>query len=229
MSRLPNVVIAAAALGLAASPAAAQATRTWVSGVGDDVNPCSRTAPCKTFAGAISKTAANGQISVLDPGGFGAVTVTKSISLVAEGGEGGMLAAMTNGVIVNAPGAVVYIRGLVMEGAGNGLNGVKVLDAAAVHIEDTVIRGFRAPNQGAAVRVTGPAKVNVTITGSTLVDNLVAVASDAPNAQVWIGGSTVTGNRTAVEASAGKVFSYGDNAIHANGADGTGFTKTPLR
>src|SRR5438477_3797204 len=47
----------------------AQATRTWVSGVGDDVNPCSRTAPCKTFAGAISKTAGGGEIDVLDPGG----------------------------------------------------------------------------------------------------------------------------------------------------------------
>jgi hypothetical protein len=60
-------------------PANAQATRTWVSGVGDDANPCSRTAPCKTFAGAISKTAAGGEINVLDPGGFGAVTITKSI------------------------------------------------------------------------------------------------------------------------------------------------------
>jgi hypothetical protein len=67
--------------------AQAQATRTWVSGVGDDANPCSRTAPCKTFAGALSKTAAGGEISVLDPGGFGAVTITKSISIVADGAE----------------------------------------------------------------------------------------------------------------------------------------------
>lgn len=63
---------------LAAAPAQAQASRTWVSGVGDDANPCSRTAPCKTFAGTISKTAAKGEINVMDPGGYGAVTITKS-------------------------------------------------------------------------------------------------------------------------------------------------------
>src|SRR5678809_384987 len=85
-----------------ASAAHAQATRTWVSGVGDDANPCSRTAPCKTFAGAISKTAAKGVISVLDPGGFGAVTITKSITLNGDGTLAGILSAGTNGIIVNA-------------------------------------------------------------------------------------------------------------------------------
>src|SRR3954449_10335073 len=80
---------------LAAAPASAQATRTWVSGVGDDVNPCSRTAPCKTFAGAISKTAINGEINCLDPGGYGAVTITKSITIKCEGVIGGILAAGT--------------------------------------------------------------------------------------------------------------------------------------
>src|SRR5688572_20560126 len=82
----------------------AQATRTWVSGVGDDANPCSRTAPCKTFAGAISKTATGGQINTLDPGGFGGVTITKAITIAAEGtGEAGVLVSGTNGIIVNAP------------------------------------------------------------------------------------------------------------------------------
>ncbi len=60
------------AILLQAAPVHAQAFRTWVSGVGDDANPCSRTAPCKTFAGAISKTALNGEINCLDPAGFGA-------------------------------------------------------------------------------------------------------------------------------------------------------------
>src|SRR5258707_6836267 len=72
----------------ASSMALAQATRTWVSGVGDDANPCSRTAPCKTFAGAISKTARDGEISVLDPGGYGAVTITKSIYINGTHGSG---------------------------------------------------------------------------------------------------------------------------------------------
>lgn len=86
--KLSALLVLGFALIAQAGGAQAQATRTWVSGVGDDVNPCSRTAPCKTFAGAISKTAAGGEISVLDPGGFGSVTITKSISIVAEGVEG---------------------------------------------------------------------------------------------------------------------------------------------
>src|SRR6201997_2309157 len=78
---------AVAVLGLGALPASAQATRTWISGVGDNVNPCSRTAPCKTWAGAISKTAAGGEIDALDPGGFGALTITKPITLDGGGGQ----------------------------------------------------------------------------------------------------------------------------------------------
>src|SRR4030088_2141980 len=87
-----------------ASLAQAQATRTWVSGVGDDANPCSRTAPCKTFAGAISKTAVNGEIDCLDPGGFGAVTITKSITIDCDSGPGGILSSGANAVVVNASG-----------------------------------------------------------------------------------------------------------------------------
>src|SRR5216683_7049715 len=88
---------------LVASPASAQATRTWVSGVGDDANPCSRTAPCKTFAGAISKTAAAGEIDVLDPGGFGALTITKSITIDGGGGQvASVLVAGTNGIVIQA-------------------------------------------------------------------------------------------------------------------------------
>src|SRR6202163_404687 len=85
---------------LQTAPAQAQATRTWVSGVGDDVNPCSRTAPCKTFAGAISKTAAQGEINCLDPGGFGTVTITKSITLDCDSGAGGILASGTFGITI---------------------------------------------------------------------------------------------------------------------------------
>src|SRR5687768_12498119 len=81
------------------APASAQATRTWVSGVGDDANPCSRTAPCKTFAGAISKTAAGGEINCLDPGGFGGVTITKSISIICDHTEGGVLVSGTNAIV----------------------------------------------------------------------------------------------------------------------------------
>src|SRR5881396_3208201 len=97
-----------------ASMAQAQATRTWVSGVGDDVNPCSRTAPCKTFAGAISKTAVNGEINCLDPAGYGTVTITKSITIDGGGSFGSILASGGgNGIIVNATATdVVNIRNL---------------------------------------------------------------------------------------------------------------------
>src|ERR1700724_3262996 len=80
------------------TPAQAQALRTWVSGVGDDANPCSRTAPCKTFAGAISKTALNGEIDCLDPGGFGAVTITKSITIDCHATFGSILNSGTNAI-----------------------------------------------------------------------------------------------------------------------------------
>jgi len=124
------------------SIANAQATRTWVSGVGDDANPCSRTAPCKTFAGAISKTAAGGEISVLDPGGFGAITITKAITLNGDGTLAGILNAGVNGIIVNA-GAndVVYIRNISINGAGTGLNGIRWIAGKALHVENCNIYG----------------------------------------------------------------------------------------
>lgn len=130
------------------SSAQAQATRTWVSGVGDDMNPCSRTAPCKTFAGAISKTATNGEIDCIDPGGFGAVTLTKSITIDGGGTFGSILAAFTNGVIVNdgasaTPNtAVVTLRNLSINGATSGLNGVRFIAGKSLNIEGCQIFGF---------------------------------------------------------------------------------------
>jgi hypothetical protein len=136
--------IGLAAVLLPALPASAQATRTWVSGVGDDVNPCSRTAPCKTFAGAISKTATAGEINVLDPGAFGAVTITKSITISAEDVQAGVLATLgSNGIVINAPAtAVVVLRGLDIEGAGSGANGIRFLAGGALHVENSTINGF---------------------------------------------------------------------------------------
>jgi len=125
-----------------ASIAQAQATRTWVSGVGDDANPCSRTAPCKTFAGAISKTATDGEINCLDPAGYGAVTITKSITIDCEDTQGSILASLVNGVIVNGSGARVRLRGISINGAGNGINCVRVLTAASLVLDEVVCAGF---------------------------------------------------------------------------------------
>src|SRR6266850_154456 len=102
---------------LASAPASAQATRTWVSGVGDDVNPCSRTAPCKTFAGAISKTALGGEINCLDPGGFGGVTIIKAMTLNCGYTLGSILVAGGPGITVNAGvNDRVSIRGIHLQG-----------------------------------------------------------------------------------------------------------------
>src|SRR2546423_2744153 len=96
----PLLFVAALALPTAAF---GQATRTWVSGTGDDANPCSRTAPCKTFAGAISKTAAGGEIDALDPGGFGAGTITKGMTIDGGGGQvASLLVSGTHGIVVQA-------------------------------------------------------------------------------------------------------------------------------
>src|SRR3954467_6976195 len=122
------------------SPARAQATRTWVSGVGDDANPCSRTAPCKTFAGAISKTAASGEINCLDPAGYGAVTITKSISIICYHTLGGILSAGTTGVIINALSSDrVILKGLDINGVNTGVSGIRVLSVGALTVEDTTI------------------------------------------------------------------------------------------
>ena len=135
-------VIALVALVVPAT-AFGQATRTWVSGVGDDANPCSRTAPCKTFAGAISKTAAGGQINALDPGGYGGVTITKSITISGRGTFASALVSGTNAIVVNAAATdKVTLRHLDIFGLGTGLNGVRILQAKSVRIENSEISGF---------------------------------------------------------------------------------------
>lgn len=154
-----------------AMPAEAQATRTWVSGVGDDANPCSRTAPCKTFAGAIAKTAANGEINCLDPGGFGAVTITKSISIVCDYTEGGILAASVNGVIINAGvNDIITLKGLDIEGIGTGIDGIRFLAGRALHVHKVQIRSMRAAN-GNGINFAPSGNSELFVADSYITDN----------------------------------------------------------
>jgi hypothetical protein len=130
-----------------ATVAQAQATRTWVSGVGDDVNPCSRTAPCKTFAGAISKTAVGGEISVLDPGGYGAVTITKSLTISGDGTLASILSSSTaQAIAVNIttglPTDKVIIRNISINGAGTGIKGVRIFAGKEVILDNVTISGM---------------------------------------------------------------------------------------
>jgi hypothetical protein len=166
-------VLTAFVLSLACgSLAHAQATRTWVSGVGDDANPCSRTAPCKTFAGAISKTAASGEINVLDPGGFGAVTITKSITISSEGFEAGVLVSGTNGIVISAAATDnVVLRGLDIEGLGTGLDGIKVLgNLGALHVENCTVNNFKGSN-GSGIEVAPTAGTTKVFIKDTIVRN----------------------------------------------------------
>lgn len=212
----------------------AQATRTWVSGVGADENPCSRTAPCKTFAGAISKTATNGEINCLDPAGYGAITITKSITIDCEDTQGSILASLVNGVIINMAAAdtkkAVRLRGISINGAGTGLVGVKVLGSlSSLVLQEVVIDGFTS--HGVSVEITSGAleavidhttirnnaghainsfpvgsTADITVTMSTLVNNAQNGLNLADNNAVAISDSVVSGNATGILASNAQVF-----------------------
>jgi len=203
----------------------AQATRTWVSGVGDDANPCSRTAPCKTFAGAISKTADKGEISVLDPGGFGAVTITKNITINGEGTLAGILNASVNGIIVNAGTSTVYLHNLSIAGAGTGLDGIKVFAAGAVIVEDCWIYG----DSGHGIEVTATAATKLKINNTTIEN----VAGDCLHLNTTAGQViTVVSNSRLQDCASGinalsnvratvfnSVLSHGTTGVQTTGSD----------
>lgn len=195
---------------LASGSAFAQATRTWVSGVGDDVNPCSRTAPCKTWAGAISKTAPGGIINCIDPGGFGAVTVTKSITISCKHVEGSALASSTTGVIINGAGIDVVLRGLDIDGSPPtlpGVNGIRFLQGASLIVEDCVIRDFTgaAPN-GNGILVNNTSLIaEIHIVNSNITGNGSAGIQVAPTgsggARVVITNTVFSNNTVGVRAN----------------------------
>jgi hypothetical protein len=146
--------ICAACQALLAAPAHAQSTRTWVSGVGSDSNPCTRTAPCQTWAGAFANTVAGGEIDALDPGGFGALTISKSITLDGGGGQvASVLVAGTNGINVAAGATdIVIIRNVRFQGilgngsnpSGAGINGISFTSGAKLILDHVDINGFSA-------------------------------------------------------------------------------------
>ena len=223
--------------------AQAQATRTWVSGVGDDANPCSRTAPCKTFAGAISKTAPGGEINVLDPGGFGGVTITKAITIRSECTEAGVLVSGTNGITVNAPNAtdVVILEGLDIEGLGTGLNGVQIIGNGSVVVRRSLIHHFTGngvnlvgvsgakvlvqdciiSNNGGGVNVQGAGGVANTgvIDRTTIETHTNFAVQSAQGGSVFLSASSLIGSGTKVVLSGtGTIATYGNNVIRGASA-----------
>lgn len=217
---LPFLVIA-----VLASPLWAQATRTWVSGVGDDANPCSRTAPCKTFAGAISKTVDGGEINVLDAGGYGAVTITKSITIDGGGAFASILASSTNGVVINAAGAIVTLRNLFINGAppsSPGLRGIKVFAAARVVIENCRIFGFS--QRGISIEPNTGTSMIIVISDTTVMNSgLTGIAIQAavvppPTMFTTLNRVTVSGSANyGLYADSGSRLTVRDSILSQNG------------
>ena len=201
----PSVAIIALALPfLALSPALAQAPRTWVSGTGDDNNPCSRTAPCKTFQGALdnNKTAAGGEINCLDPGDFGRVLITFSVTISCEAGTAGILAPTPNSGIYIAAATtdVISLRGLDIEGQGTGGGGIYIQTAKAVHIENCTIRNFRGGSLTSGIEISGLDSytaflfvVDTVISDNTSGVRFVSSGGYASLKNVVITGSTLDG------------------------------------
>jgi len=238
------LLLSALLLGLGSS-AHAQATRTWVSGVGDDANPCSRTAPCKTFAGAISKTAAGGEINAMDDAGYGAVTITKSITINGGGHLAGILTSSgTNGVIINAAATdVVILRGLAFTGVSSALNAVRYLAARYVVIENSTIDGFVNGINMATTVANGRMDIrNVQITNATTTANTYGIhiggtssVTTVSNTSIrgfsyglttrsgvtYLRGSTIVANDVGYNNLGGSLLSFGDNMVSGNNVDGT--------
>jgi hypothetical protein len=217
--RFVKFVPALALLALAVPSAAfGQATRTWVSGVGDDANPCSRTAPCKTFAGAISKTANGGEINCIDPGGFGGVTITKSLTIKCHYTEGGVLVAGTNAIVVNAAATdKVTLRGLDINGTGVGapvsLVGVKVISAARVNVFDSEIYQFKA---GVAVVPTS-SQTRVVVKNSHIHNNVIGVFNAPGNNLISFTSATLRWNDIQDNTCGVATSSFGANASTPDG------------
>jgi parallel beta helix pectate lyase-like protein len=221
MIRFPQLfavlALAAAVLPLAGGSAQAQASRTWVSGVGNDANPCSRTAPCKTFAGAISKTASGGEIDCLDSAGYGAVTITKAMTLNCLGVIGSVLVSGTNGIVVQAgPSDVVYLRGIELQGIGTGINGIRFLAGKALVVDNCVIYGFTTNGIDIALGATASATVK-----DTTIANLggvgIRVATTAGTAALEADHVNISRVNNGVEVNQGGIGTVSNSSIFGNG------------
>jgi hypothetical protein len=230
------------------TPAQAQSPRTWVASRGDDINPCSMTAPCRTFNGALSKTAAGGIISVFDSSAYGSVTITKSISIIAEGAQAGILSAKGGTGITIKAGSndVVNLQGLSLGGQSGG-SGIEVLAAGTVRISHCLIDGYQA---GVDIDVTSAVKVFVSdcqITQSDtglaanqgdsevvldrvqLVGNQSAIVGTNKQTVLHLSGSTLAFNGVAIGKVDGKILTSQNNALVGNGSDGQAMTPEGLK
>lgn len=141
--------------------AQAQSNRTWVAGSGSDANVatnCPRTSPCATFAAALGVTNAGGEINVVDPGSFGSVTITKSVTIDAGGMFAGIQAtAGAAAITINAASTdKIVLRGLTLNGVGrSGSVGITVPpgnQVGALHVENCTIHSFAGSVTAGGIR-----------------------------------------------------------------------------
>jgi hypothetical protein len=212
MNKITTAFYASLLIALTSFTVHAQAPRTYVSGTGDDLNPCSRTQPCKTFAGAIAKTAAGGEIDALDAAGYGTVVISKSITIDATGTLGGILAASVNGITINMTQvkdltkASVRLRGLSINGVSTGPNGINIIEAGKVSIEDCVIDGFKSSgiNVGSG---------NVFVRNTTIRNNVIAGITVKPGTKAGLADVALVFNGVGISGTAkqvGPVYLYGN-------------------
>jgi hypothetical protein len=228
-----------------ATPAAAQAPRTYISGAGDDINPCSVSSYCKTLPGAISKTAAGGEIDVMASGGYGTLTIGKAITVIGVGAEVGIFTISGNAVTIAAGASDdVVLSGLVISGQGKGSTGIRINSARSVTITNSIIKDFHNNGGAAAISIDATAKTNVFISDSTLVNNDVgviaqsgktvldrvrivqndksAIRSVGSGTFIVVNSSIVTNNAGAGYESenGGQILSFRNNALFGNSPDG---------
>ena len=163
-------------LGLDAAPGHAQATRTWVASSGDDANPCARTAPCKTFAGAASKTAAGGEINCIDAAAYGSVTITRAITIDCDGtGPAAIRATGSPGIVIQAGTSdQITLRSLDIDGGNGSGSGIRFLGGGALHVQNVIIRNFRG-NAGAGIEIAPGANASFDVVDSVMTGNLIGI------------------------------------------------------
>jgi hypothetical protein len=238
MRRLLQLVLFVVCITAFAAVANAQASRTWVSGVGDDVNPCSRTAPCKTFPGAISKTATNGEINCLDPGGFGAVTITKSITIDCHEIFAGILHSAINGINISFDSFAgtdtrksVRLRNLNLQGFNTGTRGIRItggttVTGGSVAIEDCLIDGsFGSPGRGIEDNRTGGGELfisNTTVRNNGGTGIVVIPTSGSTRIDAKIDNVRVFNNAFGIVASNGARMTVTNSTISGNTNHGFG-------
>jgi hypothetical protein len=172
-----SVTVALLAFGFSAAPAQAGPNRTWVSGHGTDSGGCPVTAPCRTFAFALTQTAAGGEIDVLEPAGYGPVTITKSISIVNDGVGTAAIGVESGNAITIKAGAndSVHLRGLTIDGLGRAANGIQFNSGARVDIENCVVRGFFAV---AGINISPSTSSNFSVSNTIAANNILAFGID---------------------------------------------------